>query len=128
MQLNKRVGKDKASRLKRRHMRLRKKVAGTAERPRLMVRKTLKHLYILAIDDSAAGGGRTLLTVTTNRKGVDQNKNYRNTETAKKIGVEAGAALKAKGIDSVVFDRGGFRYHGVIQALCEAVRESGIRI
>ncbi len=106
----------------RRHLRLRQKIRGTAERPRLSVCFTGKHIYVQFIDDVA---GRTLAAVSTNAgegKGTKA-----NVEGARKIGALAAAAAKAKNITEVVFDRGGFRYHGRVRALAEAAREAGLR-
>ncbi|MDK2973228.1 MAG: large subunit ribosomal protein [Candidatus Sumerlaeota bacterium] len=128
MNVDRKHRKDKWGRLQRRHMRIRKKVVGTEERPRLMVRKTLKHLYAVVVDDSAGQGGHTLVSLTTNKRDGVANKNFRNIESAKKLGKEVAEALKEKGIETVVFDRGGYRYHGVVKALCDAVREGGIKV
>lgn len=128
MKLTKSERKNKWGRLKRRHMRIRKTVVGTAERPRLMMRKSLKHLYVMAIDDSNPKGSHTLVNLSTNKRDGVSNKSFRNIESAKRLGAEAAEALKAKGIQTVVFDRGGYRYHGCVKALCEAVREGGIKV
>ena len=128
MQINRRLGKGKWGRLKRHHLRVRKKVAGSGERPRLMIRKTNKHIYAIVIDDSTAGGSRTLLSVSTNRKGADHNKCHCNMAKAKELGTEVGNVLKEKGVSTVVFDRGGYRYHGVVKSLCDAVREAGVQV
>ncbi|MBI5154961.1 50S ribosomal protein L18 [Candidatus Poribacteria bacterium] len=118
--------KDKWGRLARRHLRIRKTVSGTPERPRLMVRKTLKHLYAQVIDDSCEQGSRTLLLLSTNKRDGQKNKGCANIPSAKQLGLEVGAVLKERGITTVVFDRGGYRYHGCIKALADAVREVGI--
>lgn len=128
MQIDRKHRKDKWGRRQRRHIRVRKRVAGTADKPRLMVRKTLKHLYVVVVDDSAPASGRTLLTLSTNRPGAAKNKNHRNVSSAKQLGAEAAAALKEKGIAAVVFDRGGYMYHGCVSALCGAVREGGVQV
>mgnify|MGYP006279527579 FL=1 len=128
MNVKKTHRKNKWGRRQRRHMRIRTRVSGTTERPRLFVRKTLKHLYATVVDDSDPKGARTLLRVTTAKPGRDPKKAYRNVENAKQIGKEVGAALKEKGIDRVVFDRGGFRYHGCVKAIAEGVREAGITV
>jgi len=101
------IRKDKWGRLKRRHLRIRKKVLGTAERPRVLVRKTLKHLYVMAIDDSPVNGTATLLAQST-RQGAD-GKGHRNVDSASALGKQFGAALLEKGIKKVSFDRGGYR-------------------
>lgn len=112
-------------RLARRHNRVRAKISGTPERPRLMIRRTLKNLYAQVYDDSVVGGSRTLVAVTTATKD-NKGKHSANIPSAKALGAQAGEVLKQKGISSIVFDRGGYRYHGVVKAFAEAVREAGI--
>ena len=109
----------------RRHMRLRRKVAGTAERPRLSVYRSLKHITAQIVNDME---GRTLLSVTSTAKeilgqlGTDRTKLARSKLVGKRIGEMA----KEKGIVKVVFDRGGYLYHGRIKALADAAREAGL--
>ena len=109
----------------RRHMRIRRKVSGTGERPRLSVRRTQKHITAQIVNDIE---GRTLLTVTSTAKeiqgllGEDRSKLNRS----KVVGRRIGELAKAKGIVKVVFDRGGYLYHGRIKALADAARESGL--
>lgn len=111
--------------LERRHSRVRRKVTGSAERPRLCVHKTLKHLYAQVIDDQA---GVTLCSVTTNTKAVKaEGKTFCNINFAKLLGSEVAAKAKAKGVETVVFDRGGYRYHGVVKAFGDAAREAGLK-
>ncbi len=100
-----------------RHLRLRKKIRGTADRPRMAVCFTGKHIYVQFIDDVA---GKTLAAASS--KGIKS-----NMDGAKKVGAAAGAAAKAKNITEVVFDRGGFRYHGRVKALADAAREAGLK-
>lgn len=116
----------KKEQLARRHRRVRRKVAGTAERPRLFVRKTLKHLYVQLVDDSIEKGSHTLAAYTTSRG--NGGKHSANVASATELGKAVGTDLKAKGIAAVVFDRGGYRYHGVVKAIAESVRETGITI
>jgi large subunit ribosomal protein L18 len=105
-----------------RHQRIRKKLSGTSERPRLTVHFSGKHIYAQLIDDSQ---GRTLASVNTTeeefRKGARA-----NVATATKVGVTLAERSKAKSITAVVFDRGGFRYHGKVKALADAAREGGL--
>ena len=115
----------KKERLKRRHLRVRKKVAGTPERPRLAVRKSLKHLYAVVIDDSSPAGSKTLCSYTTATK-ANVGKHFANIEQAAVLGATVGNDLKAKGITHIVFDRGGYRYHGTVKSLAEAIREAGV--
>lgn len=116
----------KAVRLNRRKMRIRKRVNGTAVRPRLTVYKSLKHLYAQVVDDAT---GRTLVSVTTNRKSIktDDKKSFANIVQAKVLGAEVASKAKEAGIETVVFDRNGFPYHGVVKALAEAAREGGLK-
>lgn len=108
----------------RRHRRLRKKISGTAERPRLSVRRSLNHIYAQIIDDTK---GHTIVSASTLDKEFKDEKGHRgNVAMAKKVGqLLASRALRA-GIKNIVFDRGGYKYHGCIKALAEAAREGGL--
>ena len=108
--------------LKLRHQRLRKKVAGTPERPRLAVHFSGKNIYAQVIDDEA---GKTLASANTTEKELSD-KARGNVETAIKIGKIVAERAKAKNVSKVVFDRGGFIYHGKVKALADAARESGL--
>jgi large subunit ribosomal protein L18 len=111
--------------LERRHQRIRRKVIGTAQRPRLCVHKSLRHLYAQIVDDSA---GRTVCFATTNTKqNKAEAKSFSNIAWAKKLGAELAAKAQAKGIGMVVFDRGGYRHHGIIKAFADAAREGGLK-
>ena len=105
----------------RRHRRVRKKVRGTAERPRLAVYRSNKHISAQVIDDRT---GRTLASATTLE--ADLKATGGNVEGAAKVGTLLAERAKAAGIDAVVFDRGGNRYHGRIKALADAAREGGL--
>lgn len=120
--------KTKAGKLKLRHMRIRRKVAGTPERPRVMIRKTLRHLHAVVVDDSVRTGSRTLFSLDTVERNGKGSKSCANCASAKALGLRVASALKEKGFTAVVFDRGGYPYHGVVKALCEAVREGGIQV
>lgn len=102
------------------HKRIRRKVQGTAERPRLCVFRSLKHIYAQVIDD---GVGRTLVAASSNQEGQA---NGGNLAGAKAIGKLIAERAQAKGIKKVVFDRGGYLYHGRVKALAEAAREAGL--
>jgi len=106
----------------RRHLRLRQKVQGTAERPRMSVFVSNQHLYVQFIDDAAA---KTLAAVSTLSGGLKGQK--LNVATAKQLGAMAAKAAQEKGISEVVFDRGGFAYRGRMQALADAAREGGLK-
>jgi len=103
-----------------RHVRLRRKVEGTATKPRLAVFRSLKHVSAQIIDDTA---GRTLVAASTVEKGLEAKGGV---EGARKIGAALAERAKAAGITAVVFDRGGFRYHGQIAALADGAREGGL--
>lgn len=108
----------------RRHTRVRKKISGTAERPRLNVFRSEKHIYAQLIDDVK---GVTLASASTIDKELrDQIENGGNIEAARKVGELIAKRGKEAGITSVVFDRGGYLYHGRVQALAEAAREAGL--
>ena len=109
----------------KRKARIRRKVSGTAARPRLTVYKSLKHMYAQLVDDVA---GKTLVSVGTTSKALkgevgDDDK----TAAAKKVGAALAKAAQAKGITAVVFDRNGFDYHGRIAAVAAAAREAGLQ-
>jgi len=111
---------------RRRHARLRKRVAGTAEKPRLAVFKSLRHVYAQVIDDSA---GRTLVSASTLDKDVAGSLGGPggNVGAAAAVGAAVGKRALEKGIAEVVFDRGGYPYHGRVAALADAAREAGLR-
>lgn len=115
---------DRKAKRRRRHIRVRKRVFGTAERPRMAVYKSLKHIYVQIIDDEK---GHTLVSASTLDKEVrEQIKGLSKTEQAKLVGKIVAERALAKGIKKVVFDRGGFKYQGRVQALAEAAREAGL--
>ena len=105
----------------RRHARVRTKVSGTAERPRLCVYRSNSHLYAQIIDDVA---GITLVAASTLDKEVKTKKS--NIEAAKEVGALIAKKAAAKNIKTVVYDRGGYIFHGVVKALAEAAREGGL--
>jgi large subunit ribosomal protein L18 len=106
-----------------RHWRIRKKVRGTKDRPRMSVCFTNKNIHVQFIDDSA---GATLAAASTASKGAPD-KLAANAASAKTVGTMAAQAAIGKGIKSVVFDRGGARYHGKVKALADAAREAGLQ-
>lgn len=101
--------------------RIRRKVNGTSERPRLAVFRSLKHIYAQVIDDAA---GKTLASASTRDK--DSATKGANAAAAKALGALIARKAKDKGIKRVVFDRGGYQYHGNIKALADAARENGL--
>ena len=110
----------------KRKARIRKKISGTAERPRLTVYKSLKHMYAQVVDDVA---GRTIAAVSTGSKALkgEVKEDDDKTAAAKKVGQAIARAALEKGISQVVFDRNGFDYHGRIAAVAEAAREAGLK-
>ncbi|HLD50675.1 MAG TPA: 50S ribosomal protein L18 [bacterium] len=112
-----------AGRLKR-HGRIRKKMFGTAERPRLNVHRSLKNLYVQVIDDTQS---RTLYSFSTQDKEfIKKVAKASKTQKAKSLGQFFAGGLKEKGISKIAFDRGGYQYHGRIKALADSLREAGI--
>lgn len=110
---------------KRRHQRVRKKLVGTAKRPRLNVYRSLNQIYAQVIDDTS---GRTLISASTLDGEIKpQIKDLSKIEQAKHIGIEIAKRAKSQGVKTVVFDRGGYRYHGRVKALAEAAREEGLK-
>jgi len=104
-------------------MRIRKVVSGTADRPRLSVFRSNQDIYAQVIDDLA---GRTLAAASSREKGITE-KTATKTEKAKQVGTLIAERAKEAGIDTVVFDRGGYLYHGRVKALAEAAREGGLK-
>ncbi|MGI8706620.1 MAG: 50S ribosomal protein L18 [Actinomycetota bacterium] len=103
----------------RRHLRVRKKVVGTAERPRLAVFRSNRHIYVQLIDDLQ---GRTIVSASSLKDGNGNDPK----EAAKAVGSAVATRAKEAGITRATFDRGGFMYHGRIQALADAAREGGL--
>ena len=112
---------DKNIQRPKRHRRVRGKISGTAERPRLNVYRSTNHIYAQVIDDVK---GVTLVTASSTEK--DFGMTGGNKEAARKVGKLIGERAKAAGIGAVVFDRGGYLYHGRVQELAEGARESGL--
>jgi large subunit ribosomal protein L18 len=118
------MARSKVDARKARQTRLRKKVAGTTARPRLMVRRTLHHIYATIVDDAK---GHTIAAASTVEKSLAEGlKSNTNVDAAKAVGSAIAAKAKAAGVSDVVFDRGGFQYHGRVQALADAAREAGL--
>jgi large subunit ribosomal protein L18 len=107
------------------HKRIRKRVTGTSERPRLAVHFSGKHIYAQVIDDDT---GRTVAAAaTTETKVISDSKAGANCASAEKVGKAIAERLLSQKIDKVIFDRGGFLYHGKVKALADAAREGGIK-
>ena len=116
---------------KRVHVRIREKMTGTAERPRLNVYRSLNHIYVQLIDDHS---GKTIVSASTNEKAETKGAKAKggkkaggNVASAKAIGKLIADRAKAKGVNNVVFDRGGYIYHGRVKALADAAREAGLK-
>ncbi|MDC7120719.1 50S ribosomal protein L18 [Cellulomonas fimi] len=117
-------GKGKSIARQRRHLRLRKKVVGTAARPRLVVTRSARHITAQVVDD---GIGQTIASASTlevDLRGAEGDKSAK----ARKVGELVAERAKAKGIDAVVFDRGGNKYHGRVAAVADGAREGGLAL
>ena len=105
------------------HVRIRKKLRGTTERPRLTVFRSLAHIYAQVVDDVK---GVTIVAASTSEKAGDKGRSGGNVAAAKEIGRVVAERAKEQGITRVVFDRGGYIYHGRVKALADAAREAGL--
>ena len=111
---------------KARHQRVRKKVKGVLERPRLSVFRSVRQIYAQVVDDTT---GHTLAAASSlTLKKADHSNGLNKTQMARLVGMEIAQRAKAVGVGSVVFDRGGYKYHGRVKALAEAVREGGLEV
>ena len=108
----------------RRHLRVRKKISGTAERPRLVVTRSLRHMVAQVVDDTT---GRTLVSATSMEADV-RSAEVDKTAKARKVGEQVAERAKGIGIEGVVFDRAGNRYHGRVAAVADGVREGGLTV
>lgn len=116
---------DRARERARIHRRVRRKISGKAQRPRLCVFRSLAHIYAQIVDDSQ---GKTLAAASTLEKEIcADRRGAGNLHGARLVGKAIAERALAKGIESVVFDRGGYRYHGRVKALAEAAREQGLK-
>jgi len=107
----------------RRHTRVRKRIVGTADRPRLSVFRSARHIRAQVVDDTT---GRTIASASTQEKGITDNGG--NVAAATSVGKKVAERAKAAGVTKVVFDRGGFRYHGRVAALADAARKEGLEL
>lgn len=115
--------KQKTIRRGRRRTGIRKRVIGTPERPRLAIFRSAKHVYAQVIDDLA---GKTIASASSRDKDFSAEKTG-NADAAKAVGAKIAERAKAAGVEAVVFDRGGYRYHGRVQALASGAREAGLK-
>ena len=121
---------DKNAVRQRRHARVRKTITGTAETPRMNVYRSLNHIYVQVIDDRAgdAKGGVTIAAASTMDKAVKEKiAGMNKTDAAKVVGAVAAERALAKGVETVVFDRGGYLYTGRVQAVADGAREAGLK-
>ena len=107
----------------KRHRRVRKKISGSSERPRLAVFRSNRHLYVQLIDDIE---GRTLAAASTLELGSDGQSVGNSVESAAKVGKLVAERARARGLEQAVFDRGGFRFHGKVKAVADAARQEGL--
>ena len=119
--MKKLIEKNRKRNQRKRH--IRKKITGTPELPRMSVFRSNRHMYVQVIDDS---NGVTLASANTLEESYKDLRNI--TEDAGKLGAAIAQRLKEKSIDTVVFDRNGFRYHGIVKAIADGAREAGIKI
>jgi len=112
---------EKRSRIR---MRIRKKISGTAEKPRVAVFRSNKQIYAQVVDDNK---GVTILSVSSKEKEVAGQTGLKKTEQAKLVGKSLAEKCKEKGIENVVFDRSGYKYHGRVKSLADAAREGGLK-
>lgn len=118
------IGKSKSIARRRRHVRLRKKISGVASRPRMVVTRSSRHISVQVVDDTV---GKTLVSASTleaELRGLDADK----TAKSRKVGELIAERAKAAGIDSVIFDRGGNKYHGRVAAVADGAREGGLSL
>jgi len=116
------ISKDQSR--QKRHRRLRRTLSGSGERPRLLVRRTLHHIYAAVVDDAR---GHTIAAASTREGAVGASLSSKtNIEAAQRVGAAIAAKAKTVGVSSVVFDRGGVKYHGRVKALADAARAAGL--
>lgn len=124
MAVTEKIAKNKAVARKRRHFRLRKKIVGTPERPRLVVTRSNRNMFAQVIDDTA---GRTLASASTLEADV-RKADGAKVDKARKVGELIAERAKDAGVEAVVFDRGGNKYHGRVAAVAEGAREAGLTL
>ena len=116
------IAKSKSSQRARRHSRLRKRIEGSAERPRLVVTRSARHVFVQVVDDTAGTTLASASTMEADLRAFDGDKSAK----AKKVGELLAERAKSAGVEAVVFDRGGNKYHGRVAALAEGAREGGL--
>jgi len=116
---------DRTAIRRKHHLRVRRKVAGTEERPRLCIHRSLKHVSAQIVDDTAQG---TIVSASTQEPALrDGLKSTDNIEASRRVGAEIARRAREKGVERVVFDRAGYLYHGRVKALADAAREAGLQ-
>lgn len=120
----KRTNKSKSAQRSRRQLRIRKRIAGTAARPRLVVNRSARHVFVQVVDDSIGQTVASASTLEADLRAFDGDK----TAKAKRVGELVAERAKAAGIEAVVFDRGGNKYHGRIAAVADGAREGGLAL
>lgn len=124
MALKLKRGKSKSAARNRRHLRVRKHVSGTAERPRLVANRSSRHMFVQVIDDKAGVTLASASTMEAELRAAESDKS----EKAKRVGELVAERAKAAGIEAVVFDRGGNKYHGRVAAVADGAREGGLAL
>lgn len=124
MALKLKRGKSKSAARNRRHLRVRKHVSGTVERPRLVVNRSSRHMFVQVIDDKAGVTLASASTMEAELRAAESDKS----EKAKRVGELVAERAKAAGIEAVVFDRGGNKYHGRVAAVADGAREGGLAL
>jgi large subunit ribosomal protein L18 len=123
--INRRVKRgDKAAARSRRHLRVRKRISGTTQRPRLVVSRSLRHMVAQVVDDTTGHTIASASSMESDLRSLDGDK----TAKARRVGEIVAERAKAAGVDAVVFDRGGNRYHGRVAAVADGARESGLKL
>ena len=118
------IGRGKAVARSRRHTRVRKRVSGTAQRPRLVVTRSSRHVFVQVVDDLAGATLASASSMEADLRSLDGDK----TAKARKVGEIVAERAKAAGVEAVVFDRGGNRYHGRVAAIADGAREGGLAL
>jgi large subunit ribosomal protein L18 len=118
------IGKSKSAQRSRRHTRLRKRIAGSAERPRLVVNRSARHVFVQIVDDAKGHTVASASTLEADLRTFDGDK----TAKARKVGELVAERAKAAGVDTVVFDRGGNKYAGRVAAIADGAREGGLNL
>jgi large subunit ribosomal protein L18 len=116
------AAKSKSASRTRRHLRVRKQLRGSTERPRLVVNRSARHIFVQVVDDTSGKTVASASTMEADLRGLDGDK----TAKAKKVGELVAERAKAAGVSAVVFDRGGNRYHGRVAAIADGAREAGL--